>query len=150
MKTLSRLTLAMAAPMLAQSAGLAPNMVPVCDEGCTITAVSSATAVFQFGVGTTWGPTFIAPTLPLFVSYVSPNPILSPYDPLPNVLKGLDAQQQATAYTVTYSFARNTTTVPIPALPPIPVGPPIAAMCQAMSDGTFVCTAIGAATLVSR
>lgn len=99
------------------------NATLVGPEGITITAISSSTAVLQFGIGTTWCSTITAPKLPLLVSYVSPNPPLCPFDPFVGVAKSIVAQQQATAYTVTYTAAGSTKSVvvTVPALvPPAP------------------------------
>jgi hypothetical protein len=95
----------------------APNMLPVCQESCTITAISNPAAVLQFGVGSTWNPTFSNPTLPLAVSDAgSVNPALgSTTDPANGTTKTLAAQQlPTTSYTVTCTGC-NPTTVTIPA-----------------------------------
>jgi hypothetical protein len=89
------------------------NTVTICPtEGCTVTAISSATAVLQFGVGSTWN-TITSPTLPLLASCLSACPQVGG-DPAPGVVKSLVAQQQAAAYTVTLS---DGTVIPVPALP---------------------------------
>jgi hypothetical protein len=150
------LTLALAAQAHAATpTTLAANMIPIgsgqtlCQEpSCVVTAVWT-NAVFQFGTGTgaTWCQT-ITPTPPLSVNYATPNLALCAYDPDPGVIKQLDAQQQATPYTITYTIAgvvQPVFTVPaLPAPPPPPTpntmtfslsltynGTPITATCTA-------------------
>lgn len=89
------------------------GQVFVCNEGCTITAISSPTAILQFGAGTIWNK-ITAPKLPLLVDCSSACPQLGG-DPAQGIVKSIFAVQQATAYTVTLS---NGTKVPIPAIPP--------------------------------
>lgn len=99
------------------------NAYSIGPEGITLTAISSPSAVFQFGVGTTWcATTFSNPKLPLLISWSSPNTVICPTDPAPGIVKTLVAQQQATAYTVTYTQGGKTTVVTVPALP-LPVTP---------------------------
>lgn len=79
-----------------------PNTVPICaTEGCTVTAISSPTAVLQFGAGATWN-TITAPTLPMLADCNAACPQVGG-DPASGVPKSLVAQEQATAYTVTLS-----------------------------------------------
>jgi hypothetical protein len=148
MKTLLQLvTLScLSLPAFAQTPfALAPNMLPICNEGCTITAISSPTAVLQFGAGTTWGPAFTMKTFPQPIQMFDPaNMTLSPFDPKPRSLKGIDAQQQATAYTVRWTQNGTTTVTTVPALKPAPVPatPTIVATytgctINLMSDGSF-------------
>lgn len=132
---------------------LMPNSVTICNEGCTITAISTSTAVLQFGVGSTWGQTFTSPKLPLLISYTVPNNILSSFDPAPGIIKGLNAQEQSESYTVTYSLNGKSVTVAVPALKPVspPAPTPIStfpATCTVFSDNTFSCTATGSVTSV--
>jgi hypothetical protein len=95
-----------------------PNLTPVCQEVCVITAISSPTAVLDFGVGSAWCPTMItAPKLPLTVNYATPNLALCPIDPAQGVQKTLAAQMQASAYTVRWTANGVTTVTTIPALP---------------------------------
>jgi hypothetical protein len=103
--------------------GLADNMVEVCPEGGTITAASVSTFIAQFGTGTTWEPpfTFTASLLPFYVYYATPP--LNAFDPAPNVVKQLNAQQQTSTYTVTCSNSPGPVTVP--ALPPTASSPPV-------------------------
>jgi hypothetical protein len=92
--------------------GLADNMVEVCPEGGTITDASVPTFVAQFGTRTTWEPpfTFTSSLLPFFVYYTTPP--LNAFDPAPNIVKQLDAQQQTDPYTVTCSNSPAPVTVP--------------------------------------
>lgn len=128
---------------------LMPNAVKICTEAqnCDLTAVSNTAAVFQFGAGTgsTWCQTFTNPKLPIAVSYTSPNPALCAYDPAPNVVKTLVAQQAAAAYTVTVTINGAVTVVPVPALPPsgpVPIST-FPALCTNYSDTSFICKATG-------
>lgn len=88
----------------------AANVVTVCSEGCTVTAISSATAVLQFGAGVKWN-TITAPALPLLASCLSACPQVG-NDPDPSIAKTLVAEQQATAYTVTLAGVSTPITVP--------------------------------------
>lgn len=103
-----------------------PNAFKIGPEGITIIS-APANTVLQFGIGTTWEPPFAltASSLPLYAYYS----VLG--DPAPNILKEIDAQQQATAYTVTYTAAGSTTpiTVNIPALVGASVTIPIGGTC---------------------
>jgi hypothetical protein len=94
------------------------DAIKICDEGCTITSVSAENAVFQFGTGGTWGPSFTTNSLPFAVSYVSPpNLALSPAgDPAPNIAKEIDAQRNSSEYSVTWTLNGVTTITPVPAL----------------------------------
>jgi hypothetical protein len=93
---------------------LAANMVEVCPEGGTITSASISSFVVQFGTGSTWEPAFTLTSslVPFYVYYTTPP--LNAFDPAPGIVKQLDAQQQATPYTVTCS--NNPTPVTVPAL----------------------------------
>jgi hypothetical protein len=112
----------LSAPPIAQP----PNTVPVgaaitlCQEpSCIITAVSSPTAQLYFGVGTTWCATPMTLKLPLTINYSSPNLALCATDPHQGVVKGVVAQEQLAAYTITYSISGVVQpVVTIPALPP--------------------------------
>lgn len=124
-----------------------PNSTRIGPEGITITAISSPTAVLQFGIGNTWCATTVtAPKLPFLVSYTTPpNTALCATDPAPNVVKSIVGGQQTQPYAVTYTINGTATsvTVTIPALPP-PVGPTVVSTksctatitLQTMSDGT--------------
>jgi hypothetical protein len=94
------------------------NATLVGPEGIVITAISSPTAVLQFGIGSTWCSTITAPKLPLIVSYSTPNLALCPFDPAKNNIKSIVAQQQVTSYTITYTTGKTSTVVTIPALTP--------------------------------
>jgi hypothetical protein len=107
--------------------GPADNMIEVCPEGGTITAASVSTFVAQFGTGSTWEPpfTFTSSLLPFYVSISTPP--LNAFDPAPNVVKQLNAQQQTSPYTVACS--NSPTPITVPALsstssPPPPVVTP--------------------------
>lgn len=120
-----------------------PNTVVVGPEGINITAVSNPSAQMWFGIGTTYcaTPANIS-VMPLFVSYTSVNPALCATDPAPNVVKQIVAQQQATAYTVTYtSVAGKVVVVSIPALPPPTLNcTGTATMPTSTSNGTITVT----------
>lgn len=108
MKTLLAVIAALCVPACAQM----PNAVKVCNEGCTITAMPVGT-VYQFGTGSTWVPsTSTVLKLPFLVSYTA-----FPFDPAPYVVKEFDVQQQAKAFTVTYTVNGVQTVKTIPALP---------------------------------
>jgi hypothetical protein len=96
----------------ASPVGPADNMIEVCPEGGTITAASVSTFVAQFGTGSTWEPpfTFTASLLPFYVYYTTPP--LNAFDPAPNVVKQLNAQQQTSPYTVSCSNSPDPITVP--------------------------------------
>jgi hypothetical protein len=134
-----------------------PNAVPICTEAqtCVLTSVSSTSAVFQFGAGTTWCTTFTNPKLPITVSWTSANPPLCPFDPIPNVVKTLVAQQGTTAYTVGFTLSGQANTKTIAALGPttptitwatpasVPLGTALSATqlnASASTAGTFVYT----------
>jgi hypothetical protein len=87
-------------------------MVEVCPEGYTITSASLPSFVAQFGTGTTWEPpfTFTSSLLPFFVYHATPP--LNAFDPAPDVVKQLNAQQQTSPYTVTCSNSPAPVTVP--------------------------------------
>lgn len=138
------------------------NAVQVCAETCTITAISSSTAVAQFGVGSTWCPTTItAPKLPLIVSYTTPNLALCGFDPAPNVQKFIVFQQQSTAYTVGYSIngvAQTPKTIPALVSTPPPTTPTVTSTISCTtsnvavtnySDGTFQVTGTGSCTVAT-
>lgn len=135
---------ALCVPALAQSPiAEIPNATLIGAEGITITAVSSATAVLQFGIGTTWCTTITAPKLPLLVSWASPNPAVCPFDPIAGIAKSIVAQQQAAAYTVTYTASGSTKkiVVTVPALPPPPPPPaPKTTTYTITLQGTFTLT----------
>lgn len=79
----------------------------LCSEAnkCVITAVSNHAAQLYFGVAATYCATPLTlNTLPLAISYSTPNPVLCPSDPAPGVVKQLAGQQLSTAYTVTYTL----------------------------------------------
>lgn len=122
----------------------ASNMVKVCDEDCTIHTAPIGT-VLQFGKGTgsTWELPFpvTISTLPLWADYT----VLG--DPDNGVVKEIDAQRAANAYTITYTASGSSTvqTVTVPALPVTP--PPVVAGVCANSptlnyatDGTVTIT----------
>jgi hypothetical protein len=94
------------------------NAVKICDEGCTITFVSVENAVLQFGTAATWGPPFTTNSFPFLVSYATPpNLALSPAgDPALNTVKEIDAQQQSSDYSVTWTLNGVTTITPVPGL----------------------------------
>lgn len=105
-------------PLSAQTpVALAPNMVNVCAEGGTITAMPVGT-VYQFGIGKTYTPaatsTATSPKVPFSTYYTT-----FPFDPAPGIVKAFWVQQQAKAYTVTCLLAGTVAQVvmPIPALP---------------------------------
>jgi hypothetical protein len=103
------------------------NAIPIGPEGITITAISNPSALLQFGTGTTWCPAAnYSHSLWLVVSYLAPNLPLCPFDPAPGLVKEIDAQQAAAAYTVTFTHAGTTTLVTVPALtatPPVTTPP---------------------------
>ena len=68
--------------------------------------------------------------------------MICPTDPAPGIVKTLVAQQQASAYTITYTLAGKTTVVTVPALPPPPI-PPITFTCPGTATGTLTGTVIG-------
>lgn len=116
--------------MAASASNQVQNSTLVGPEGITITAISIPSAVFQFGIGTTWCATTVtAPKLPFLVSYAgTPNTALCATDPASGVVKSIVAVQQSSSYTVTYTIngTSNTNgsptavTVTIPALPALP------------------------------
>lgn len=107
----------------------APNMVKVCDEDCTIhTAPIGTILQFGKGQGSTWELPFpvTISTLPLWADYT----VLG--DPDNGVVKEIDAQQVANAYTITYTASGSSTvqSVTIPALPAAAPPPFLAATCS--------------------
>lgn len=98
------------------------NAVKICAEGCSITSMPVGT-MYQFGAGAAWVPaatsTAAVPKLPFYAYFTS-----FAFDPASGVLKEFDVQQQAKAFSVTYSLNGSSFTVPIPALPPPALTPP--------------------------
>lgn len=139
------LQLAVIAALCLRAFAQGPNTVLIGIEGVTVTAISSPTAVLQFGVGTTWNKV-TAPKLPLIISCSGGCPALG-NDPAPGVVKSLYAVQQATAYTITLS---NGTKKTVPALPPPPVTtytvtcPPFTGTLSGatLTSTSFVCTLV--------
>lgn len=94
----------------------APNMVKVCDEICTVTAVSVPNALWQFGQGTSWSPLSVQ-TYPLVANCFLSCPQFGG-DPAPSITKTLYVQQQAQAFTVVWNDSTGkVTTTAIPGLP---------------------------------
>lgn len=98
-----------------------PNTVKICNEGGIIIS-STAPAILQFGAGTTWQAPFPITEFPLPLQ-VS-NTILG--DPANKVPKEIDAQQQTTAYTITYQDEEGgpVQTITIPPIVPVCTTPP--------------------------
>lgn len=124
--------------VVVSSSAQIPNSVLVGPEGITITAVSSPSAVFQFGIGTNWCATTItSPKLPMLVTYTTPPTLaLCAIDPAPGVVKSIVAQQQSSAYTVTYTINGTSTKVTIPALPVTPTPPTYVTTCSTVVSST--------------